>query len=418
MLVSSSIAYFLASSFLANDLRAAADSVQITPDKNMLLGGSKPNRMSTGIYDDLYARCLILENRQKRLIFVTLDLLGFMAYDVTLVKKELADKKIADPTSFFIFSTHQHSGPDTLGLWGRIPILTKGRDENYLKSVREKIVDLVARTTGRLEPAQLAITKTKDQGFAKNSREAGLADPDIFTITITGSKCRCRIATIVNFGCHPEALNSDNTLISADFPGSLARYLKKSGGEILFINGILGGMVTPETDVIHRRFPKGKKINQYEMSEAMGRLLGDWVLEALAKETPLHSDWIITTRKLEIPIENHVFKLGIRHGAIPSSPEVFHDWKVITEISVIKLGKATLLLVPGEILPKLGLEIKKLFPGKYTLMLTLANDELGYIIHPNDWPRDLYSYERSMSVGKSAGEKILGAFKKIAAATE
>lgn len=413
MLVSSSIAYFLASSFLANDLRAAAGSVVITPAKNMLIGGSRPNRMSTGIHDDLFIRCLVLEKDQKRLIFVTLDLLGFMAYDVMLIKKELAVKKIADPASVFIFSSHQHSGPDTIGLWGRIPVFTSGRNEDYLRSIRDKIVQLIAKTVTKTEPARLTIAKTADQGFAKNSRETGLTDPDIFAISVIGEKCR--LALIVNFGCHPEALNSDNTLISADFPGSLAKYLQKSNGEVLFINGILGGMVTPETDVIHRRLPKGKKINQYEMSEAMGCLLGDWVLKAVANEAPLDSDWIIITKKLEIPIENHVFKLAIQRGTLKSSPEVFHDWQVITEISVLKLGKATLLLVPGEILPKLGLEIKKLFPGKYTIMFTLANDELGYIVHPNDWLRDLYSYERSMSVGKEAGIKILDAFKKIAA---
>ena len=38
-------------------------------------------------------------------------------------------------------------------------------------------------------------------------------------------------------------------------------------------------------------------------------------------------------------------------------------------------------------------------PGRYRMVVALGNDELGYILHPDDWPRDLYKYERSMSVG-------------------
>ena len=73
----------------------------------------------------------------------------------------------------------------------------------------------------------------------------------------------------------------------------------------------------------------------------------------------------------------------------------------------ITLGDLAFLSVPGEVLPKLGDEILSKVPEKHGLLLGLGNDELGYIIHPEDWDNDLYKYERSMSVGPLMGETLL-----------
>ncbi len=389
--------------------KAAAESTVIMPAENVLMGGFSPNRMSTGVHDDLFARCIVFEKNNQKMAWVSLDLLGFLRYDVFLVKKELAERRTLDPSSVFIFSTHQHSGPDTLGLWGRIPIATPGRNEKYLAEVRQKIVKLIAETAAKTEPANLKIIKTVSKEFSKNRREPDLLDKDITILLVSNEKKH--IATIVNFGCHPEVMFRSNTLISADFPGVLAKHLEAAmGGTTIFINGILGGMVTPNTAVLKTNY------SGFDKCEAMGKLLSRWVIDAVIQnqKEKIKPDWTIKTEHIKIPLENHAFKLAVKHGAIPKSEEVFQDWHLITEVSVINLGGVSILLVPGEILPKLGLEIKAMFPGKYTMMFTLANDEIGYIIHPDDWSRDLYRYERSMSVGPKAGKIILETFKKIA----
>src|SRR3989344_1807038 len=93
---------------LSQPFKAAAGSVKITPDKEVNLGGFYTPRVSTGVHDDLYARCLILECPDgQRLAFVSLDLVGFIRYDVLLVKKELSIKGIINPDAVFLFSTHQ-----------------------------------------------------------------------------------------------------------------------------------------------------------------------------------------------------------------------------------------------------------------------------------------------------------------------
>ncbi len=51
-------------------------------------------------------------------------------------------------------------------------------------------------------------------------------------------------------------------------------------------------------------------------------------------------------------------------------------------------------------LPKPALALKEKMPGKYRMVVSMANDELGYILDPDDFDRPLYKYEKSMSVGK------------------
>ena len=45
-------------------------------------------------------------------------------------------------------------------------------------------------------------------------------------------------------------IGRENRLLTADFPGPLcARVEEKTGGQCLFLNGVIGGLMTPDTKV-------------------------------------------------------------------------------------------------------------------------------------------------------------------------
>jgi hypothetical protein len=55
------------------------------------------------------------------------------------------------------------------------------------------------------------------------------------------------------------------------------------------------------------------------------------------------------------------------------------------------------------VLPRVGFEIQALAGGAGPiLVVSLGNDELGYLIHEEDFSRDLYRYERTVSPGPLA----------------
>lgn len=396
--------------------KASAGKTKITPDHNLYLGGFSPTRFSEGAHDDLYARCLILEcPTGQRLAFVSLDLVGFIRYDVLLVKKELADKKIIDPNVVFIFASHQHSGPDTIGIWGKEsvpPLIKSGRDEKYIKEVRQKIVELIRRTAENMEEAQIFFyNKVSAKGFSKNIRIPEELDESLNVIHVAGEKNT--IAILVNFGCHPEALSRTNKLITADFPGYLVKKLEEElGGTALFINGLLGGMVSLDKSGLKYRG------SSFERAEEVGHKLAERVFESFAEGgVSIEGDVRIQRKIVKVHLNNPVFKEALKLKLIPVSEETYKDGDIYTEISIISLGKLKIVLVPGEMIPGLGLEIKalvkKMAPGNYPMIFGLANDEIGYILPAKDFYSELYKYEHAVSLGSDTSNVICQAIKEM-----
>lgn len=396
--------------------KAAAGKIKITPDHNLYLGGFSPTRFSEGVHDDLYARCLIIEcPTGQRLALISLDLVGFIRYDVLLVKKELADKKIIDPNVVFIFASHQHSGPDTIGIWGKEsvpPLIKSGRDEKYIQEVRQKIVELVQRVAANMEEAQISFyNKVSAKGFSKNIRIPEELDESLNVVHVVGGKNT--IATLVNFGCHPEALSRRNKSITADFPGYLMKKLEEElGGTALFTNGLLGGMVSlNKSDLRHRE-------SGFERSEEVGHKLAERVFESFAEGgISVEGNLRIQRKIVKIQLNNPVFKEALKLKLIPVSEEIYKNGNIYTETSIISLGKLKIILVPGEMIPGLGLEIKalvkKMAPDSYPMIFGLANDEIGYILPAKDFYSELYKYERNVSLGPDTSNMIHWAIKEM-----
>jgi hypothetical protein len=107
-------------------------------------------------------------------------------------------------------------------------------------------------------------------------------------------------------------------------------------------------------------------------------------------------------------------------GLLPKQIEV--QGEVVTETSLLRLGDCWLAGVPGELLPALGLEIKRRLRqgGAVTAgVIGLAGDELGYIL-PQEvyvYPRNPLDpgehYEETMSVGPEAGPRLMAAVARL-----
>ncbi len=407
--------------------RAAADKEIITPKEQPPLAGFDPKRLSLGTHDDLYARCLVIEcPTGEKMAIVSLDLLGFIRYDILQVRKRIRERGIMNPDFLIICSTHQHSGPDPIGLWGRfiaIPpnISGSGRDETYLASVREKIVSLVERTSTKLESAQFETIETSGEGYSKNIRLEKEIDNSLVALRIFGESGT--IGSLVNFGVHPETYRHDNQLITADFPGQLVQKLEKEwGGTALFVNGLLGAMVSVRTGNLGIPNPSAE-----QRSEGVGAGLTKRITDADPKKTELDfSNGYLRIRKklIKIPLDNFYFQEGMKLGVIPcNSDTVTENQEVIVEIGIVDLGDLRILLVPGEMQPKLGLAIKEMTGAK--MIFGLANDEIGYIIPTEDFYKttwsdkkgkmiDVYEYERKMSLSPQTGRLIYEGFRELA----
>ena len=414
--------------------------------KPVFMAGFGHDRKATGVHDELWARAVAVSDGRQKLAIVSVDLIGFFLKDVVKAR-ELLQQKVPGAV-LVVSSTHDHEGPDTMGLWGS-GRFSSGVDPQYLERVRREVADAAAEALARLKPGRLVLAKTRTPGLIEDGRLPRVIDDTLVAMQVIAEDGGT-LGTIVNWSSHPEALGGANTLITSDFPHFLrTRMEERLGGTSVFIAGSIGGLMTPLG--LKLSGAEGREIakDSFELARAVGERAADAALEALKAARPSASD-VIEHRSATvfIPLENRLFRLATFLGVLDRevysggkrATSVFGD-DLMTEIGYLRLGDAEVLLVPAEIYPELVLggiqdpqDKGADFPGaprerplfallrsEYKLVFGLAGDEIGYVIPRSQWDaKKPFAYGRAEdqygeinSVGPSAAARLVEAYERL-----
>jgi neutral ceramidase len=91
-------------------LRAGATAADVTPPLGeRVIGGFEPFP-STAIHDNLYARCLVLDNGETQIAFVICDNLGIVQDVYDEARRRIAKETKLPPRNVLMAATHTHSG--------------------------------------------------------------------------------------------------------------------------------------------------------------------------------------------------------------------------------------------------------------------------------------------------------------------
>lgn len=379
--------------------KAGAAAVDITPslERPVYLAGYSANRRAVEVHDPVWARALVFEYGAFRTALVACDLIGLLHDRISIIREGVS---AVPPAHLLVGCTHVHSGPDTLGLWGPGP-LASGLDPVYMETLTVKIRRAISEAAGRLAPARLSAGRVQPPpGLVHNSREP-VQDHDLTALRLTAED-GSTIATVIHYGGHPEVIK-DEPAITSDYVHHLRQVVeKKYGGTALYLNGALGGMVTPDV---------GDRHTWAEM-ERVGAGLGRAALQALEGARPIKvARLAMVSTPAQLSVTNQRLQLAAHAGLLDLQNRRLDT--ASTEICRMDLGEVTMLSVPGEILPAPALQLKAEMPGPFPMVVALGNDELGYILDPKDWERELYSYERSMSIGPEAWPQIQKAARSL-----
>lgn len=378
----------------------------ITPslDKPVYLAGFGNDRRATTIHDDLYARALTIQTEQTTLVLVALDLIGFFRPDVL----EVIEKVNRPDVQIVIASTHTHHGPDTMGLWGPDQ-KTRGVDEVWMSATKQKIVDVIHASLSDLKPASVKWASVHVPGLVKNARNPEILDNELTLLQFTTTDGR-PLTTLFNFPCHPEVLWDMNPNITSDYVHTLREETEKqTDAPCIFFSGALGGMMTPDV-----------KDHSFEEAEFMGRKLAEEGIASLLKVESQKSFISIEKRIIKAKLTNILYKLAFGRKLLPDVRD--KSGYVTTEVNLIRIGGLWLATVPGELLPKLGLQLKawmKEAGAHVTGVIGLANDELGYILPVEDfkYPWNPFKpgkhYEETNSIGKGIAVSVMNGLKEL-----
>ena len=393
-------------------------SPKIDGKKTVFMAGFGFNRKATSLHDPIMARAVVLSHDKKKIALVCVDVVGLFLPFVESIRKDLPEFAYV-----LVSSTHNHEGPDTLGIWGSSPF-TSGLDAVYMTNLQAGIVKAVKDAEANLKPVSVKIGSVKAPDLLNDNRLPIVLHDDLVTIEFTNAETKKRHGVLVQWNCHPETLDSKNTAMSADFVATTVKELRKSQEcPVAYFTGTVGGLLTSLQVKVLDRDGKELKDGTFEKTEEYGRLVAKEAEKALKNAQPATlTPFDIRYREIHIPVDNQNYKLGWQIGVLkreifvwentpyPAKPQLAKEivkqrGAVRTEIGYLKLGDLEIAIIPGEIYPELVLgkvqdpvdpgadfpeapiepSIYGQMKAKHKMLIGLGNDEIGYIIPKRQW---------------------------------
>jgi hypothetical protein len=132
------------------------------------------------------------------------------------------------------------------------------------------------------------------------------------------------------------------------------------------------------------------------------------VREALAKaDQPVGPEGLslnVVSKAFRIKNDNWVFAYMAKRGLIKRPPDINGDSSFETDMILVTLNQAgkplaQFVSIPGEPAPPVFGDLKAMMKGKWRFIISLGEDEVGYLLRESEWHRPYYKYERTMSPG-------------------
>jgi len=379
------------------------------------LAGFGSGRAAIGAFDPLWARALYVRDRVSGLSYahVTIDFIGYFSdWNDRIVGLARDLDPALDIDHLIVSHTHNHEGPDMIGLWGPdTPI--DGTYPKYERYVEAKIAQVLvdaARAARQARfrhgsvlpgrPFQTSRGTLEDLAGmqTRNScRTPWIFDDEMRAAQFQDTNGRV-IATIVNWGTHVESLEDNNYFISSDYAHSTRQAVERAfGGVALFMNGAQGVVEIIGDSCLRRwqrdrfdgqRFPVDKDgeplvfqnmekdpLGPRRRTYAIGRVFGNAAVAAL-RGVPVDRTATsiagFTNRELFVPVNNQGLSALSLAGVI-DKPAYIAGMSVAqealaaggifrgglggvdarTELFAWRLGRASFVTAPGELAPEL-----------------------------------------------------------------
>ncbi|WP_254511575.1 neutral/alkaline non-lysosomal ceramidase N-terminal domain-containing protein [Anatilimnocola floriformis] len=439
----------------AEQLRVGFAAAEITPElkenKPVWLAGYSAGRRATGVHDPLFVRVAVIDDGARRVAMASVDLIGLQYETVQRIRARL-------PKLHYVLvgSTHNHEGPDVIGMWGR-SLIHRGVDDAYLDLIVDRTVQAIEQAQERLAPTTAAYGTADDDSLVGDSRLPIVKDSVLRLLAFRNGEKMAGL--IVQYNSHPESMGSENTLVTADFcAATVAKLSKDHNCPVVYLSGAVGGLLAPPEGVIKDDAGKELLEGDFAYCTKYGEAVADLATKAVKAAEPCRlTPLSVSSVQPLLPVENQLYRAGRALGvlrrkafawtgdpykvgeALEKSP-ADAQMAIQTEVAVLRLGEIPVACIPGELYPELvygkfpaaaeaGVDypdaplephLTSIIAEKRWLLIGLANDEVGYIIPRRQWDSVApYAYGRATSqygeinsCGPGVAPVIMAALKK------
>ncbi len=420
----------------------------ITPPLGTGLVGFYVPRESNGILDPILASVLALSDGEKKLLIISLDVLGIGYASTEKIKAVIAERVGVPTHHIFTHCTHTHSAH---GLTAENPNQKAAFRQEVFDSNAKVIAEAAEAALLDLAPAEVLVNAADNPvpiSFIRRYRmkdgttrtNPGFLNPDIdyplgeadhrVALTLFKRENKPEIA-LINFQTHPCVVGGYK--FSADYPYFLRKTYEAviPNSYCMFIDGAEG-----DTNHFDVTTPEGLPRDGYIFAEHMGRTLAGTALSLYAMARPINplpltvASRFLTVEhnKAEDPAElieaerlsrlydegkyNEVSPIGgmelttvigearrkLKLAKMPDTRELY--------LMGLRMGDFALVGFPGEPFTEIGRQVKNQSPAKMTYIACGANGYEGYF--PTQEAYDDGGYEaRSATFRPGVAEALI-----------
>lgn len=415
----------------------------ITPPVGIQLAGFAGRKeKSTGIYHDLRAVAVAIDDGVSPVIIVGADLLGF--YDKTDRLRERIFEITGVPTERIILNgSHTHCGP---AIRYQDMLRFGPLDHDYLDEMVRNIAHAVQQAWNTRVPARLHIgvgqcnfatcrRKPDPDNPAKVLRtmlpyREGVADHEAPVITVASPDGELR-AVIYSYACHPTSRGG--LLIGADYPGYAHDYIEQQfpGVTACFLQGC-GADQKPEppdpnADVFGSR--------TIEEVRALGDELGGAVCGAISEGALQTVTGPVTASQISLDLETEPLDRQMVKAGLDSEDFLVREWAeyhtariqaalpevrtVPFNLQTVRFGSSlAIVTLAAEATVEYGLYFKRELRKHFAdvLVLGYTNNIVGYIPVKRQIPEGGYCVLSANQIHKRTGPYVADTEDRIHAA--
>ena len=422
------------------------------PDIYHRMWGAAKHDRATGIHRPLRASVVLLTPLEggERQFIIALDHCTMGRQEINNLLDTVSESENITREELIIVFSHTHAA----GLMGLDRVHLPGGEliEPYLKSLADKIIELVREVQVNLQPATIIygtgwcnLAAHRDFWDEENQIWACGYDPGTYadeTVLIAQAFAEdsTLLVSLVNYACHPTTLAWDNTLISPDYPGSMRETIEAAtGGPCLFLQGASGELGPVEgyvgdTSVADRNgrqlayaalstiesLPVPNTRFEYCGTVESGATLGEWkYIELPVDASAANTFWQLSRQIISLPIRPGTptieeVEAELSNWEQEDTPKaramaerkqrLLHRLKQLPsgesfplETIVLRLGGAVWVIVQGELYSVMQKSLRERFPGTPLIISTLAS-HWGASYLP---PKEIYDkgiYQESIAI--------------------
>lgn len=285
-----------------------------------------------------------------------------------------------------IQTNHTHGGPDGIGVWGGVPTA-------YMRHVADRTVAAAVDAYERRRRGRLRYGVAEGRDLLSNQFDYDEANESLDDeVRVLQARHRGRaFATLLNFSAHSTVLGSDNTLVTADWPGPATELLEQRfGGSAVVMMGTLGRTQPADRGCPGGFAAPGGSDDACSLRNYATRVV-DRAAAALDGARPLRGravvdarSYLVTDAATNAPILG--LELAGDAAGAPLARSLMPPWlagNVLgTSTASVRIGDVLLSAGPGEMYPQIPLTVRELVPARGHMTAGLANDQLGYLIAP------------------------------------